>query len=406
MNLHVLEKLAQTNPDCEIWWDSSPIVYEQWALKTISEAPKDKQAVWAEQLERLYDPATVEAKATAGFRGVTTNPSLSLQAILSDPEYWTGEIRRIIAENPMDNAEQIYWKTYLETVRRGAEMMRPLFEKSAGKYGWLSGQVDPRFLSDLDRMRENAADLMAVAPNVMVKVPGTKEGYQLIEELTAQGVSTNNTASFTVSQYVACMNAVSSGLQTAKANGIDLSKWRSVITHMSARLGNVGDLAWQAEERGIEITPEEILLGELAVIKRAYRLLQEKNHPSKMLMCSMRVKHDDATDEASSWHIQKLAGGDFVYTCPPSYIAELMQQEDRLGDFDEQAVNEDISEETLSKLLKLPYYRQAYNFDGMTPDEFSQFGAFITTASEFAIATRKTIDFVARIYADAKQQAA
>lgn len=406
MSLHVLEKLAQTNPDCEIWWDSSPIVYQQWVRKTLAEAPQDKKEAWAEQLKRLYDPATVEAEGKMGFRGVTTNPSLSLQAIESDPEYWTDEIRRIIAQNPLDNAEQIYWKTYLEIVRCGAEMMRPVFEESGGKYGWLSGQVDPRFVSDLDRMRDNAADLMAIAPNVMVKVPGSKEGYQLIEELTAQGVSTNNTASFTVPQYVACIEAVSSGLKTAKENGVDLSKWRSVITHMSARLGNVGDLIWQAEERGIELAPEEIILGELAVMKRAYRLLQEKKHPSKMLMCSMRVIHDDATDTASSWHIQKLAGGDFVYTCPPSYIAALMQQEDRLGEFDKHAVDEDISEESLKKLLQLPYFRQAYNFDGMKPEEFSQFGAFVTTASEFAIATRKTIDFVARVYADAKQQAA
>lgn len=406
MTLHVLEKLARTNPECEIWWDSSPLIYQQWAEKTVSEAPTDKKDIWIEQLDRMFNPKIGDAGRAMGFRGVTTNPSLSLQAILTDPEYWTDKIRRIIAENPIDNAEAIYWKTYLEIVRRGAEMMRPLFEKSGGKYGWLSGQVDPRFVSNLDRMRDNAADLMAVAPNVMVKVPGSKEGYQLIEELTAQGVSTNNTASFTVPQYIACMNAVSSGLKRAEANGVDLSKWRSVITHMSARLGNVGDLAWQAEERGIDITPEEILLGELAVIKRAYKFLQEADHPSKMLMCSMRVKYDDATNEASSWHIQKLAGGDFVYTCPPSYIAELMQQEDRLGEFDEYAVDEDISDETLSKLLQLPYFRQAYNIDGMAPEEFSQFGAFITTASEFAIATRKTIDFVARIYADVKQQAA
>lgn len=400
MHQHVLEKLAQTNPGCEIWWDSSPLVYEQWAKKLLAGAPSNKKDAWADQLKRLYDPAKVAADGSMGFRGVTTNPPLSLQAILGDPEYWTAEISQIIEDNPSDSVEQIYWKTYLETVRRGAELMRPVFEKTNGKYGLLSGQVDPRFVTDLNKMRANAKDLMAIAPNVMVKVPGSKEGYQLIEELTAQGVPTNNTTSFTVPQYIACMEAVSRGLKTAKANGVDLSNWRSVITHMSARLGNVGDLAWQAQERGIEVTPEEITLGELAVMKRAYRHIQDTNHPSKMLMCSMRVNEDDATNTASSWHIQKLAGGDFVYTCPPSYIEKLMQQEDRLGDFDKGAVDEEIPDEILNKLLQLPYFRQAYEFHGMAHEEFSQFGAFITTASEFAVATRKTIDFVARVVAD------
>jgi len=406
MSLHVLEKLAQTNPDCEIWWDSSPLVYGSWAEDVLADAPADKADVWKDQLNRLYNRDTVSEKGEMGFRGVTTNPPLSLQAIQNDPVAWTSIIQSIIAENPFDSVEDIYWKTYLEAVRQGAELVRPVFEKSNGKYGYLSGQVDPRFVTDLDKMRSNAADLAAIAPNVMVKAPGSKEGYQLIEELTAKGISTNNTTSFTVAQYFACMNAVSRGLETAKANNVDLSKWRSVITHMSARLGALGDLAWQAEARGIKITPEEITLGELAVMKRAYRHIQETGHPSKMLMCSMRVARDDAAGTASSWHIQKLAGGDFVYTCPPSYIASLMQVEDRLDDFDPNAVNEDISEEALEKLLKIPYFRQAYEPDGMTEEEFSQFGAFVATASEFAAATRKTIDFVARVYSDTKQRAA
>jgi transaldolase len=406
MTKHVLEKLAATNPNCEIWWDSSPLVYRQWANKVLQDAEEGKKANWEEQLNRLFDPDTVGQSGKMGFHGVTTNPPLSLQAIQADPKFWVGEIHRTISQNPNDDVEAIYWKVYLETVRQGAELIRPVFEKSGGKFGYLSGQVDPRFVTDLDRMRSNAADLKAIGPNVMVKVPGSKEGYQLIEELTGQGVSTNNTTSFAVPQYKACMDAVSRGLEKAKANGVDLSNWRSVITHMSARLGNIGDLLWQAKERGIDITPEEITLGELAVIKRAYRHIQDTGHPSKMLMCSMRVNHDPATNATSSWHIEKLAGGDFVYTCPPSYIAALMEHEDFIRPFDTNAVNEDISAASLEKLLQLPYFRQAYEFDGMAAEEFSQFGAFTATATEFAVATRKTIDFVARAYADVKRRAA
>ncbi|MBC2837350.1 transaldolase family protein [Paragemmobacter straminiformis] len=406
MTLHVLEKLAATNPDCEIWWDSSPLVYESWKKGVLASAPATKKAEWEAQLTRLFSPAAIEAEGRMGFGGVTTNPPLSLQAIQNDPDFWMQEIRRIAAENPADDVEGIYWKTYLEVVRQSALMILPVYDASNGRYGYLSGQVDPRFVSDYDLMLAQGLQLATLGRNVMVKIPGSAEGYRVIEELTALGISTNNTTSFTVPQYVACMDAVSRGLERAEAGGVDLSRWRSVITHMSARLGNVGDLKVQAELRGIALTPEEILHGEMAVLKRAYHHGKRIGHPSKMLQCSMRVSDEGEGGKASSWHISKIAGGDFVYTCPPGYIAQLMQAEDRLPAFEASAIDEEPPAEVIEKLRQLPYFRQAYDFDGMTPAEFSRFGAFATTANEFAAATRRTVDFVARALESARSQAA
>lgn len=396
MSLHVLEKLAATNPDCEIWWDSSPLVYAGWKAEVLKKAPAEKQAAWSEQLTRLFDADVARRSGTMGFRGVTTNPPLSLQAVQANPDFWTAEIQRIASTTTKPDVETVYWTLYLDIVRRGAEMIRAVYDKSNGKYGFLSGQVDPRFVTDKARMLEQGLQLAAIGPNVMVKIPGSKEGYEVIAELTARGISTNNTTSFTVPQYVACMKAVSRGLAKAKASGVDLSRWRSVITHMSARLGNIGDLKAQAEARGIALSPEEILHGEMAVMKRAYRLGKEEGHPSKMLQCSMRVIDGGPGKAASSWHISQIAGGDFVYTCPPGYIEQLMQAEDRLPEFDRNAINEDAPQAAIDKLMRIPYFRQAYEIDGMAPEEFSTFGAFAATATEFAAATRKTVDFVAR----------
>jgi transaldolase len=395
MTLHVLEKLAATNHDCEIWFDSSPLIYENWKSDVLARAASHKRAIWTQQLTRLFDAANVQATGEMGFHGVTTNPPLSLYAIHSDPVFWSDEIARMVMETPSSDPETIYWRIYLEVVRRGADMVRPVYDKSRGRYGYVSGQVDPRFVTDGVRMLEQGLRLAALGPNVMVKIPGSKEGYDVIEQLTARGVSTNNTTSFTVPQYLTCMNAVSRGLLRAKANGVDLSRWRSVITHMSARLGNIGDLKSQAEARGIQLSPQDILHGELAVLKRAYRLGKEMGHPSKMLQCSMRVVDDGPGGTASSWHIEKLAGGDFVYTCPPTYIEQLMHAEDRLPPFDASAISEDAPQATMDKLMRIPYFRQAFEPDGMQPEEFCRYGAFVATAAEFAAATRKTVDFVA-----------
>lgn len=406
MSLHVLEKLAATNPDCEIWFDSSPLIFEAWAREVLASAPAEKREVWAAQLARLFDEDAVRTRGEMGFRGVTTNPPLSLQAIQAAPDFWAEEIARLARTMPNAGVEAIYWAVYLDVVRRGAELIRPVYDASNGKYGYISGQVDPRFVTDRWKMLEQGLELAAIAPNVMVKIPGSKEGYEIIEELTARGISTNNTTSFTVPQYIACMDAVSRGLERAKATGIDLSRWRSVITHMSARLGNIGDLKSQAEARGIALSAEDILHGEMAVMKRAYRLGKERGHPSKMLQCSMRVTDAGEGGAASSWHLEKIAGGDFVYTCPPGYIAQLMHAEDRLPAFDAKAIDEDPPAEVIERLMQIPYFRQAYEPDGMKPEEFSHFAAFVATATEFAAATRKTVDFVARAVEAARRQAA
>ena len=394
MTQHVLEQLAATNPEGEIWWDSSPLIYPSWKEQTLAKAPEDKRGEWEEQLTRLYDQDTIDSQGEMFFRGVTTNPPLSLQAINVAPDVWARHIKDVAKANPGLDGEGVYWTLYLELVRRGAQAILPVYKKSGGKYGFLSGQVDPRWVRNGARMLEQGLSIAAQGENVMVKLPGSKEGYEVLEELTARGISTNNTTSFTVPQYIRCMSAVSAGLIRAKAAGVDLSKWRSVITHMSSRLGQLSDWGKEAKARGIELSLEEIRDGEEAVLKRAYWWGKENNHPSKMLQCSMRVEKDERTGKMVSRHIQDFAGSDMVYTCPPGYIAQLMEVADELEPFDPKAIEREPNAQSLEKLLKLPSFREAYEFDGMHPDQFAHFGAFQATATEFAAATRQTVDFV------------
>ena len=394
MTQNILERLAATNPDAEIWWDSSPLIYPSWKAETLAKAPEGMRAEWAEQLTRLYDDATIQREGEMGFRGVTTNPPLALQAIKLAPEPWAAEIKAIASQDRSLDYEGVYWKMYLSLAKKGAEAIRPVWEKSGGKYGFLSGQVDPRFVRDGEKMLAQGLQIAAQGPNVMVKLPGSKEGYEMLEELTSLGISTNNTTSFTVAQYMRCMAAVSAGLYRARAAGVDLSKWRSVITHMSARLGELSDWRTEAKARGIELSLSEIRDGEEAVLKRAYHYGKSVGHPSKMLQCSMRVEKDDRTGKMVSRHIQDLAGSDMVYTCPPGYIAQLMANDAELGPFDPKAIDREPNKASVEKLLKLPAFRQAYEFDGMRPDQFAHFGSFKATEAEFAAATRQTVDFV------------
>jgi transaldolase len=390
---NVLEKLQDTNRAAEIWWDSSPLIYGNWAKGVVEKAPSEKKEIWKGQLKRLFDP---ENPGETQFRGVTTNPPLSLAAVKDNPVFWSEYVKNLIRENPDKGVEAIFWMTYKEIIKRGAQLLFPVWEKSKHVYGYLSGQVDPRDCYHADRMFNQALDIAQIGPNIMVKIPGTREGYEVIEKLTARGIATNNTLAFTVPQFLACMEAVQRGLEKARKDGVDLSRWRSVITHMSARYGTLGDLKAQADSRGMELSEVDIRWAELSIFKRAYRIIQERKHPSKMLMCSMRISPPMNDGSQASWHIEKIAGSDVVYTCPPGYILELMQVEDQLKPFNPEAIHELPPQAILEKLMRLPYFVQAYEPDGMSREEFNKQGALVATAGEFSKATRTTVDFVAQ----------
>lgn len=390
---HILEKVQDTNPECEIWWDSSPLVYQNWADSMIAGAPAEKKVKWSAQLQRLLNLNDVENSLV---RGVTTNPPLSYNVVKNDPETWTEIIRQKIEENPGMTVEQIFWLTYKEVIRRGAEIVKPIWEKSNHKYGYLSGQIDPRFAFDFDTMLQMGLEIAEISENVMVKSPGTREGYQVIEELTARGIATNNTLAFSLPQFLRLMEAIGHGLRRAEEHNVDLYRWRSVITHMSDRFGNLGDLHKEAEARGIQLSEIEQRWAEIAVFKRAEGILKEQNHPSKMLMCSMRITPIYPDGSKDSWHLTKLTGGDFVYTCPPKYITQLMEVEEEMVAFNENGFADEPPRAVMDKLMKIPYFRKSYEPGGMQPDQFNHYTPLFETARQFSDATRNFVDFVAR----------
>jgi len=388
-NKSIFEKLTEVNPDAEIWWDSSPLIYRSWMNQLLNSVKNNnKRDKIKEKLLRLYNPDHPE---DALFRGVTTNPPLSLNVLSYDKEYWRKFVKRAFRISPNKKPGQVFWQMYKEIVRRGAELFLPIFEHSNYKYGYISAQVDPRDKDNFDSMLEQAEELASLSPNVMIKVPGTKEGYELIKVLTSRGIPTNNTLAFMIPQFVTAANSVKEGLEIAKANGVDLSGWRSVITFMSARFTALGDLEKEARERGIKLSEEDVRWAELAIMKKAYRLIKGNGYPSKMLLCSMRFS-PTINGEKHCWHLEKLAGADIVYTCPPKFIEPLILKGDHI-EFSNQ-IDEPVPDDVMEKLMKIPYFAKGYDEKGYKPEEFTFHPALQATAKQFSGAVQGMIDFV------------
>jgi len=384
-----MERMNEASENTEIWWDSSPLIFESWKHKRIKSKPLEKRDEEEELLDRYY---ISERPMEQLFRGVTTNPPLSGAVIKDDPGFWRELSIEIKRKNPGFSSHEVWWEVYKQVVKRGAEKYLGVFRQSNYRYGCISGQVDPRDYENEEAMRTQALELASLASNVMIKIPGTEQGIRVIKYLTSKGIATNCTLAFVLPQFVAVGHAVAEGIEEAKKSGVDLSMWRSVITSMTARYEALGDFEKESEKIGVELTEADMRWAGIGMFTKAMRYLEENNLPSKMLICSMR-KGPVVDGKMRMWHFEKLSGANAVFTCPPGYI-DMVDELAADIEFDPDGWKEPIPPEVLGKLNKFKYFREAYDPKGLEPLEFNRHTALLATAGKFSDATNEMERFV------------
>jgi transaldolase len=386
-----MQRMNETNENLEIWWDSSPLVFESWKKERIKSKPLEER----EEEEKLLSSYYISDRPMEQmFRGVTTNPPLSGAVIKDDPGFWREWVVEKKRKNPKASVHDLWWMTYREIVKRGAEKYLGVFSQSGFKYGYISGQVDPRDYEKEEEMKRQALELKSLCSNVMIKIPGTEQGLRVLKFLTSRGIATNCTLAFILPQFAAVANAVREGLEIAKREGVDLRHWRSVITSMTGRYEELGDFDKEAERIGVEITEADKRCASIAIFKKALRYLEDGGYPSKMLICSMRPG-PVVNSRKELWHFEKLAGANAVFTCPPKYINAVDSDEFKDIEFDPDAWKEPVPDEAIEKLNKFQYFREAYDPEGLEPPQFNTHPSTIATAEGFSKATNEMESFVA-----------
>jgi transaldolase len=211
--------------------------------------------------------------------------------------------------------------------------------------------------------------------------------------VTSLGIPTNVTTCFTLPQIWAVANAAAEGVKIAEKNGVDMSRWRAVITHMIGRLIETPVLDEQAARRGIALTWSDKHWFSIYVFRRAFRLLKEAGLPSKMLACSMR-QGPLVGGTQHFWDIEKIAG-DIVYTMPPYVLEPLFNRCGGL-EFQEEVLYEDMPPEVLHKMSQIPYCIQSSDPNGMETDQFNAHPATVATAEMFSKASAGLEEYVAQ----------
>ena len=169
-----------------------------------------KFSLWADFIERDYlDKEFKELIAKKIINGATSNPAIFKNAILNSDAY--KEQLSSLGNIP---AKEKYEAVAIFDITKAADILRPLYD--AKDSGYVSIEVDPYLCDDAKATIAEGKRLFKSInrPNVMIKVPATKAGYEAMEELTSVGIPVNATLIFKKEQAISCANAFKRGSYT------------------------------------------------------------------------------------------------------------------------------------------------------------------------------------------------
>jgi transaldolase len=168
--------------------------------------------------------------------GATSNPTIFAKAITSSDRY--DDQLRAAAAAGVRRPHDLFFELALEDVRRAADLLRPVYDESAGRDGFVSFECTPNLADDSEATVEQALELWGrlAQPNVMIKVPATEAGMAAIEELTARGVNVNVTLLFSVARYEQVIDAYLAGLERRAAAGEPVREIASVASFFVSRV--------------------------------------------------------------------------------------------------------------------------------------------------------------------------
>jgi transaldolase len=225
---------------------------------------------WLDEIHRSLIESGELARMVSewSLRGVTTNPSIFEKAILSTGDY-EQELTHSAREGA--SADEVYERIALKDVQLAADVLRAVHRESRGRDGFVSMEVAPDMAHDAERTLQAARRYWKALkrPNVMIKIPGTPEGMQPIEQAIYEGINVNVTLLFSVESYERVAEAYIRGLERRQNEGLPLDV-NSVASFFVSRVDAKVD--GQLERLG-----REDLAGRagLANARAAYRRFQE-----------------------------------------------------------------------------------------------------------------------------------
>jgi transaldolase/glucose-6-phosphate isomerase len=293
------------------------------------------QSIWLDYIRRqMIDSGELQKLIEDdGLKGVTSNPAIFEKAIAGSRDY--DDAIRTLARAGKSVAE-IYQVLTVEDVQRAADLFRPLYDRVAGKDGFISLEVNPHLAHDTQGTLAEARHLWQALgrPNVLIKVPATKEGLPAVRQLISEGINVNVTLLFGLPRYREVAEAYIAGLEDRAATGKPLNRVASVASFFLSRIDVLLDpqLEAMAATGGPQAQGARDLIGQMAIAsaKVAYtiyreifgsarfqKLADQGARPQRLLWASTSTKNPAYPDVK---YVEPLIGPDTVNTLPPETL--------------------------------------------------------------------------------------
>jgi transaldolase len=314
-----------------------------------------------------------------GAVGATCNPVIVLTVLKQEWASWKDRIPQLIQEMPHATDEQVGWKLVEEISQKAAALLLPIFEREQGKFGRLSIQTNPKYYRNASAIVEQAEHFSQLAPNMVIKIPVTAAGIEAIEEATYRGVSINATVSFSLPQAIAVAEAVERGFHSRESENKDINRMGPVCTLMVGRLDDW--LRVVAEKQGIIANPGIFDWAGVAVMKKAYRIFQERGYRLPLLSAAFR----------NHLHWSEFIGGKVVISPPYNWQKRFNASDISIQNRMDQEVDPSIVMELENKFTD---FRRSYSEDGIKIEEFDEFGPTRRTLRQFSKAADDIVALV------------
>ena len=285
------------------------------------------QSVWLDYLRRgMLTSGELQGMIDDGLRGMTSNPTIFEHAIGGSLDY-DDELRKLAGSDKSDL--EIFEQLALEDVRRAADLFRPVYDATGGGDGFVSLEVSPTLARDTEQTIAEARRLWAAVnrPNLMIKVPGTKEGWPAIERLLTEGINVNITLLFSLEHYRQVAEAYLRALEARVQRGQPVDRLASVASFFVSRVDTETDR--RLEAKGAALLD---LRGKVAIANAqlAYawgrgllgsaawkRLSAAGAKPQRLLWASTGTKNPSYSDVL---YVDTLIGSDTINTMPPATL--------------------------------------------------------------------------------------
>lgn len=309
-----------------------------------------------------------------GALGCTNNPSYT-QKMIDHPQegkYALKLLDEAIREN--DDENEIAEEFQRKLVKRIAEKFMPLFEKSGGQHGYVSIQGDPINEDDPEVVIQDARKNRALSPNICCKIPTTTSGLIAMETMIEENIPINATETFAVSQFEAICKTYQ---RVSRKNG------HTPMFYLSHIAGIYDDyLRGYVKENNIDISPDILHQAGLAVARKVYQLMIERDYPCVFIGGGARGLH----------HFTEMVGGRVCVTINWEGTADKIIEQNPPVVY---RIFNPVPQKVIDELMeKLPDFRRGYLSDGLAPEEFDHFGPVQLFRSSFVKSWKRVLDLI------------